>query len=91
MVADTFEILRDWWHQQADPDLRRSALLAIALLYSEISREFLLALIAMGKRADVQDAYRALEVYQENSSVWEQVQRAVESRKRANQLLRVGE
>jgi HEAT repeat protein len=61
-----FEILRAWWGRVTLPDMRRTALLAIAMLRSESAIEFLLGIVAQGNGFDARDALAALGLYRDD-------------------------
>ena len=76
-----FAILRDWWQRTAGVDLRRTALLAIAMLRRDQPLEFLLSLVAEGNGMDARDALAALGLYGHDEALRERVAAIVERRK----------
>lgn len=68
-----FSLLQAWWERTSEPVLRRSGLLAIAMLRSEPAVEFLLALLATGSESDLRGALPALELYRADAGLWEQI------------------
>jgi hypothetical protein len=85
-VPVAFNLLQDWWSQLKDPDLRRSALLAIAMLRQDEALDFLLTLIAEGMSRDGKDAIAALRIYQHDDRLWQRVCETVEQRGNADLL-----
>jgi hypothetical protein len=71
-----FEILRDWWSRATLPNLRRTALLAVAMLRSESAVEFLLAIVARGNGLDARHALAALALYRDDERIRARVQGA---------------
>ncbi|HIK57427.1 MAG TPA: HEAT repeat domain-containing protein [Synechococcales cyanobacterium M55_K2018_004] len=72
-----FEPLRRWWCHTTEPELRQTALLAIALLRQEAALEFLLALIAHEPPVVAKGAIAALQIYRDTPPLWQQVEAAV--------------
>ncbi len=85
-LAGAFDLLQSWWGRQANPALRTTALLSIAMLRSDASIEFLLSLIAKGRALDAKDAIAALKLYQQDQGLWERVEAAVVQRGEPNLL-----
>jgi hypothetical protein len=81
-----FDLLKSWWNQQVEPELRKTGLLAIAMIRSNESIEFLLSLIAKGRELDAKNAIVALELYRQDKTFWERVEAAVEQRGAPNLL-----
>jgi len=79
-LPEAFEILKDWWQQNHEPDLRRSGLLAIAMLRQDDAINFLLALVADGNSQDAKAAIAALSIYRQDTTLWKQVCQIVEER-----------
>lgn len=75
-----FNVLRHWWEKIREPNLRRTGLLAIATLRQDEPIDFLLDLIATGIARDARDAVTALEIYQDDQSLWQRVEAAMEQR-----------
>jgi HEAT repeat protein len=78
--AAAFEQLKHWWSQTTHKDLRKTGLLAIAMLRQDEPLEFLLSLVAEGKSADAKDAVAALSLYQSETALWQRVIQAAETR-----------
>lgn len=72
-IKAAFPVLSQWWKRSRSPELRRSALLAIAMLRHDEALEFLLSLVAEGKLSEAKDAVVALEIYRQDSILWERV------------------
>ena len=85
-LPGAFDLLKSWWERQANPELRTTALLSIAMLRSDESIEFLLSLIAKGRALDAKDAIAALRLYQQDGGLWERVEAAVVERGEPNLL-----
>jgi hypothetical protein len=83
-LPEAFEMLRDWWQQTRDPELRRTGLLAIAMQRQDQSLEFLFSLVAEGMSQHAKDAIKALSLYQQDPTLWQQVHQTVEQRGDAN-------
>jgi HEAT repeat protein len=79
-MAEAFDILKTSWEKRLDPDLRRTELLAMALLRHESAIEFLLSLVADGSATNARDAMAALGMYQGDEEVWRRVQVLVDAR-----------
>ena len=75
-----FAPLRHWWERSRDPEQRKTALLAIAMLRYNEPLDFLLSLIAEGSTQDAKDAIAALSLYQQDEVLWQRVRQAVEQR-----------
>src|SRR5262245_2997439 len=73
-------VLRDWWSRTAETDLRRTALLAIAMLRHEDAIAFLAALVADGAGPDARDALVALGTYRHDDGLRARIQAVVEGR-----------
>ncbi|MBD1910816.1 MULTISPECIES: HEAT repeat domain-containing protein [unclassified Leptolyngbya] len=83
-LPEAFELLRDWWKQVRDRELRRSGLLAIATLRQIPAFDFLISLILEGLLEDAKSAIKALSIYQQDASIWERVCLAVDERQDVN-------
>jgi HEAT repeat protein len=79
-LPEAFEILRDWWQQNHEPELRRSGLLAIAMLRNDEALNFLLSVVAEGSNPDAKAAIAALSIYRQDNSLWQRVYHTVENR-----------
>lgn len=77
---EALPMLRDWWQQVRDREVRRTGLLAIATLRHDQALEFLLTLLTEGMMNDAQDALKALSIYREDKPLWERVETILEQR-----------
>jgi HEAT repeat protein len=75
-----FEPLQIWWKFNSEPDLRRTALLAIAMLRQDQPLDFLISLIAKGRNLDAHDAVAALDLYRQDALLWRRVREAAQQR-----------
>lgn len=80
-LMQAFERLVLWWRKTTDPELRRSGLLAIALLRQEPAIEFLLTLAAEGKPEDAKGAIAAFAPYKYDEALQERLKQALGQRK----------
>ncbi len=85
-LPEAFDILRSWWEQVKSLELRRTGLLAIAMLRYDDALEFLLSLVAEGKISDAKDAIAALSIYRQDHRLWQRVCQLVEERGNADLL-----
>jgi hypothetical protein len=85
-LPEAFDILRSWWEQVHAPELRRSGLLAIAMLRHDEALEFLLSLVAEGKISQAEDAIAAHSIYRQDHRLWQRVCQLVEERGNADLL-----
>jgi len=79
-LSEAFDLLRNWWQRAREAQLRRTGLLAIAMLRSDLPFQFLLSLIAEGRKPDAQDAIAALSLYRQDATLWQRVRYTVEQR-----------
>jgi HEAT repeat protein len=79
-LAAAFDSLRQWWQQTRQPHLRKTGLLAIAMLRQNEALTFLLKLIETGNGLDARDAIAALSLYQSDELLWQQVRAAAAMR-----------
>ncbi len=79
-LPDAFDVLRQWWERTPEPSLRRTGLLAIAMLRQDRAIEFLLSLIAEGIGPTARDAISALGLYRHDDAVCRRIRRAAEER-----------
>lgn len=77
-IADAFTVLRDWWERIRQPDLRRTALLALAMLKRDASIDFLISLIATAEGPTARDAITALGLYRHDTALVERVRAAAQ-------------
>jgi HEAT repeat protein len=85
-LPEALEGLIAWWQKQADPELRQTGLLAIAMLRTEAALDFLIGLIANGRLLDAQNAIAALQIYRQDPVLWQRVQAAAAQRPDASSL-----
>jgi HEAT repeat protein len=79
-LQEAFPILQRWWETTVYAELRKTGLLAIALLRQDDALEFLLTLIAEAMSQDAKDAIVALSMYQSDESLWQRVCQTVDMR-----------
>ena len=79
-LRDALPVLRGWWDRTSDVDLRRTGLLAIAMLRHDDAIAFLLAQVAEGTGPDARDAIAALATYRHDDALRARVEAAVEQR-----------
>lgn len=79
-LPEAFPILKPWWQGTRDPELRKTGLLAIATLRQPDALQFLLSLIAEGRPQDAKDAIKAMSVYAQDKTLWQQVCQTVQER-----------
>ena len=66
---DAFPLLRTWWDRSRDEDLRRTALLAIAMLKLDETFAFLLSLVAEAPGMSARDAVAALAIFRHDDAL----------------------
>jgi HEAT repeat protein len=79
-LADAFPALRSWWERTMQVDLRKTALLAIAMLKHDMPIDFLLSIIRDGKAMDGRDAIAALAIYKHDAALVARVGEAAAER-----------
>ncbi|PSB26694.1 HEAT repeat domain-containing protein [Stenomitos frigidus] len=79
-LPEAFKPLQHWWERSRDPEQRKTALLAIAMLRQDEPLNFLLSLIAEGRSPDAKDAIAALSLYQKDEVLWQRVRQTTEQR-----------
>ncbi len=77
---EALRMLTYWWSHTADPDLRRTGLLAIATLKTDDAIQFLLSIVAEHRQLDASHAVEALGLYRHIPDIWQQVQAIVKHR-----------
>lgn len=82
-LLEAFPVLKDWWQEIHDPELRKTGLLAISTLRQPEAIEFLLAQIAEGKLQDAKDAIKAMGIYEQDQALWQRVCQIVQERRDA--------
>jgi hypothetical protein len=75
-LAEAFPVLREWWERMRQPGLRRTALLAFAMLKRDVSMDFLISLIETGEGPTAREAIAALGLYRHDASLVERVRNA---------------
>lgn len=75
-LAEAFPILRDWWQRTRDSGVRRTALLALAMLKRDEPIDFVINLIATGEGPIARDAIAALGLYRHDAALVERVRTA---------------
>jgi len=81
-LPEALTVLQDWWQRTTHPDLRQTALFAIATLRQDSALQFLLDLVADGSSRDAEDALKALEPYREDEFLWPKVEASLSNRSR---------
>ena len=79
-MSAAFAALRDWWERVFDPALRRTALLAIAMLKRDEAIHYLLAVVSEGATMHARDALQALSLYRHDDKLRAQVEAALSKR-----------
>jgi hypothetical protein len=72
-LAAALPLLRAWWQRTSTLDLRRTALLAIAMLRSEHGEAFLLSVIREAPGHDARDAIAALGIFRDDAALRQRV------------------
>ena len=80
-LPEAFGVLRQWWERTADVTLRRTALLAIAMLRRDQPLDFLLSLIADANGPTAREAIAALAMYRHDDAVRQRVRECIDRRK----------
>jgi HEAT repeat protein len=78
--GEALPILSAWWERTLDPALRRSALLAIAMLKHDQAIRYLLAHVAESAPLHAREAIRALAIYRHDARLRGAVEAAVRQR-----------
>ncbi len=79
-LPEAFPPLQKFWARTADAELKKTGLLAIAMLHQDAPLNFLFDLIATGRLADAQDAIAALSLYKQEKDLWHRLCQIVEMR-----------
>ncbi|XGV96165.1 MAG: hypothetical protein ACAF41_25940 [Leptolyngbya sp. BL-A-14] len=79
-LSEAFEPLQHWWKRSRDPELRKTGLLAIAMLRQDAPLDFLFSLLAEGTKQDAKDAIVALSLYQQEDALWSRVRQTIGQR-----------
>jgi HEAT repeat protein len=80
-LPEAFDVLRQWWERSSDVALRRTALLAIAMLRRDQPLDFLLSVIKEANGPTAREAVAALAMYRHDDAVRQRVQDCVDRRK----------
>ena len=80
-LPEAFDVLRQWWDRIADVALRRTALLAIAMLRRDQPLDFLISLIKEANGPTAREAIAALAMYRHDDTVRQRVEECVDQRK----------
>ncbi|MBH8574834.1 hypothetical protein I8752_17765 [Nostocaceae cyanobacterium CENA369] len=75
-LEPAFDLLKSCWEQTTNIELRRTLLLAVAMLRQDKAIDFLISLVAQGKDIDTKNAIAALDIYREDGELWQRVKRA---------------
>lgn len=78
-VPQGFDLLRQWWNQSEDRDLRKTIVLAIAMLRQDDATAYLVTQVGQGRFEDACDAVDALGIYRHDQAVRERVLDAAKS------------
>lgn len=79
-LPEAFAVLRQWWDRISDVAIRRTALLAIAMLRRDQPLDFLLALIKEADGPTAREAIAALGMYRHDDAIRQRVAECVEQR-----------
>ncbi|MGB8703262.1 MAG: HEAT repeat domain-containing protein, partial [Thermosynechococcaceae cyanobacterium] len=79
-VPEAFPVLHHCWQHTRYDNLKRTALLAIAMLRQDEALQFLLSLVAQGKPDEAQEAIAVLGIYKQDTVLWQQVCDAAQKR-----------
>jgi hypothetical protein len=79
-LAQAFPLLKRAWDKTLNPDLRRSLLLALALLRHKPALEFILSLLAETSAATARDIVAVLKLFQADEELWRQVEQVAGAR-----------
>jgi hypothetical protein len=75
-LEQAFDLLKSCWEQTINVELRRTLLLAVAMLRQDKAIDFLISLVAQGRDIDAKDAIAALDIYREDGELWQRVKGA---------------
>jgi HEAT repeat protein len=78
-LPEAFDLLKDWWMDCGDQEMRKTLLLSIAMLRRDEATAFLVTTISQDRQADARDAVDALAIYRHDESIKKQVIAAAES------------
>jgi len=80
-LPDAFDVLKARWERTAAGPLRKTLLVAIAMVRSDAAVEFLLALLAECSPATAKDVLAALALFRDNEKIRSRVESVVAQRK----------
>jgi hypothetical protein len=73
-LPEALPTLQHWWRRTTHPDLRRTALFAIATLRQDEAIQFLLEVLAEGTAREAAEALNALELYRGDQHLWSRLE-----------------
>ncbi len=79
-VEEAFAILREWWGRAAEPSLRASAALGLAMLRREHATDFLIDILSTESVFDARHAIVALAIYRHDERLRDRVEKVVDAR-----------
>jgi HEAT repeat protein len=79
-LETAFPVLKEWWERRFHPSLRRSALLAIAMLKQDEAIDYLLTHVSEAAPIHARDALQALAVYRHDPKLRRQIEQALSRR-----------
>lgn len=83
-LPEGLDRLRGWWNQTQDKDLRKTIVLAIAMLRSDDATAYLMTHVGQGRYDDACDAVDALAIYRHDETIARQVMEAAQSHEDAD-------
>jgi HEAT repeat protein len=75
---EALPLLRDWWQRSTPPHLRRTGLLAMAMLKHDAAVDFVLSVVEQGNGPDARHAIDALAIYRHDEALCERVRAAAQ-------------
>jgi len=85
-LPEGLDRLRQWWNQTQGKDLRKTIVLAIAMLRSDEATAYLIAQVGQGRYDDACDAVDALAIYRHDDTIVQRVMEAAKSHEDADLL-----
>ena len=79
-LPESFPLLQKFWARTGNAELKKTGLLAIAMLRQDAPLAFLFDLVATGRLLDAQAAIAALRLYEQDQDLWPRVCQIVEMR-----------
>lgn len=79
-LPEALPLLKCWWQRTTHRELRKTGLLAIAMLRQEEALQFLLQRLTEAPVREAKEALEALQLYQNDGFLWPQVQAVLEQR-----------